>query len=159
MGQLKGQINLSGHMSALYWIPLPPLFLKDMSFWIHHCGVVLGWKNEIRSTLVTWSHDSEDFLPPPLLSWLYGFCPLGLPTTSDLWHYHLPSSYLVRTWQRRLVWKRIRPLIWAKHQIRALCIILCITLASALVSVSFYLLLGQSADMVSAPCVFGCFLL
>lgn len=85
------------------------------------------------------------FLPlslSPLLSWLYGSCPLGFPPPQTSWVLPLPSSYLLlsRLGRHDLVWKRIRLLSWAKHQIRALtlCIILCMTLTSALLPLSFY---------------------
>lgn len=78
----------------------------------------------------------------------------------------LPSSLLLsvsfsQNLARCLFWKWIRLLSWAKHQIRALtlCIILCMTLRSALVPLSFYPSTGQCADMVSAPHIFGSFLL
>lgn len=79
-------------------------------------------------------HQTSDFtlFPPPL---------------------YLHSSNLGRDC---LVWKRIRLLSWANHQIRALtlCLILCMTLTWALAPLPFYSSTGKCADMVSAPPVF-----
>ena len=86
-------------------------------------------------------------------------CPL--PQTSEFTLFPPPLYLLLAELGRDyLVWKRIRLLSWAKHQIRALtlCIILCMTLRSALDPVSFYPSTGQCADMVSAPRIFGSFL-
>lgn len=99
------------------------------------------------------------FLSFFLLSWICGSCPLGIPTTKTPdFTLFPPLIFSCRNLAGIALFESEYDSLAGpntKLEAFALRISLCMTLASALVPLSFYPLTGQCADMVSAPRVFG----